>query len=83
MNTQLVQRYSQLQAAADDIKQKRAGAAARLEDAQAKLAEHVADVKRLGFGTMGELQLAISEAEAEMNVLIEQGEAKLKAGGYA
>lgn len=83
MDTQLIKRYSELQAASDDIKQKLAAAEARRDDAKTKLAEHVADVNRLGFGTLAELQLAISEAEAEMTVLLEQGEAKLKAGGYA
>ncbi len=83
MTKDLVMEYSRLKAAEDDIKLKRAAAAARLEDAQEGLATAVAEIQALGFGTVAELQLAIAEAEGELKVLLEAAEAKLQEGGYA
>lgn len=83
MDNKLIQEYTALKAAKDDITAKRAAAQARLEDAEGALAEHVAEVKALGYQSVAELQLAISEAESEITVLIEQGQAQLQAGGYA
>lgn len=83
MEQELVKRYAELQAAEDDIKIKKAQAQARLEDAQKRLEEGVAEVKALGFKTVAELQLAIAEVDAELKVQIEKAEAKLKLGGYA
>ncbi len=83
MDVGLIRKYTELQAEADAIRLKRATAVAKLEDAKDRLQVHVNDVKRLGFGTLAELQLALSEAEAELKVLMEQAEAKLVKGGYA
>ncbi len=83
MDNTLVRRYSELQAAADDIKIKKAQAEARLEDAREKLEKGVAEVKSLGFQTVAELQLAIAAADGELKVQLEKAEAKLAQGGYA
>ncbi len=83
MDTQLITRYTELTAARDDIRLKRAAAQARLEDSEKALEVTVAEVKGLGFQSVAELQAAIATSEAEMLVLIEEAEAKLKAGGYA
>ncbi len=80
---ELVLEYSKLKAAADDIVLKRAAAAARLEDAEGAMAVSVAEVKALGFGTVAELQLAISETETALRVQLEAADEKLKEGGYA
>lgn len=82
MDNTLVQRYSELQGAADDIKIKKAQAEARLEDAKQTLEVGIGEVKALGFQTVAELQLAIAAAEGELRVQLENAEEKLKQGGY-
>lgn len=83
MDNTTIARYSELKAAQEDIGLKRAAAEARLQDSEAAMATAVAEVKAQGFGSVAELQTAIAAAEGELNILLEEAEAKLKAGGYA
>lgn len=82
MDTNLVKKYSELKAAEDDIRMKKAAAEARLEDARTLLAQYVGEVQALGFSTVADLQAAIEANEAELRVLLEDAENRLREGGY-
>jgi hypothetical protein len=83
MDNELVKRYTALKAAADDIALKRSAAMARVEDAKKALGEVISEVRDSGYGSVAELKAAIEANEAELNVLLQDAEEKLKAGGYA
>lgn len=82
MSKDLVIKFSELQAAADTAKNQRVAAEARKADAEARLKEQVAEVKKLGFQSMSELELAITEAESQAKVALEAAELKLREAGY-
>lgn len=83
MDNEIVKRYTALKAAKDDIGLKRAAAVARRDDASAKMAFVISEIKAMGYSTVAELKAAIEMSEAELRVLLEDAEAKLRAGGYA